>query len=298
MRLRIASLFVLGVGLVGCEPGGAGSDAIKDMDRAALASEAEVRTFAEFNPIYVYYLTQAMSHGSLGELAPGSEEGRADCPRIVEEGSVRRIVGNCTDDEGTRYVGEVEFAADEAGAPYGTLTFKGFGTEYSFSCGEGETATEVTTSSRFDGRAVVRGDASASELDFNFAVTGNEVDDDTCESTQEALAFVFKGRIDGAAPTFPAEGEAALTLEPTTWSGKGQIGASPYGYVDYELIDEVVDFEVCNEGAASGTSRLTGEKEVEITFRGAETCGASATWTLDGVAQGELEGVHCSAVGG
>ncbi|HLT31355.1 MAG TPA: MYXO-CTERM sorting domain-containing protein [Myxococcaceae bacterium] len=288
MRLKFLTLAVLGAGVVGCG-GGPGTGAISKMDRAALATEAQASAFGSMSPVALYFMSQSL-------MVAEDSSANTPCPTISRDGDVTRVVGGCTTDEGIRYIGEATYTVAKEGRPYGTVEFSGFGTETPSECGaEGDrTAIEEI---RFEGTMVVKGDRNQSELDFDVAVEGNSVDEITCALEDQAVAYVFKGTVDGPLPDLSNESSIA-NLTASTWNGTGKVGISEFGYVDIETTDEVIDVNTCRFGAISGQTKLTGDREIVITYRGAEQCGAAANWTLDGVDQGELRGVTCSAMGG
>lgn len=294
MRLKFASLVVVALGAVGCGGGGGpGSDVISELDRANLGTKAEARAFSQISPVSIYLMAQTVvQFPELGDEPP------PECPSFTFDGDRTHIVGGCTNEFGVRYEGEMEFVASSAGRPYGTLSFKNFGSTEQEDCGA--TGEQASATLQIDGTVELKGNADASDLNINLAVTDDQVEEGTCLVTEQKLGYAYKGKITGSVPDFSAisNEEDFANLTASTWNGKGQLGIAPLGFVDIETVDQVMDLGGCATGAMSGTSRLTGEKKVELTFRGAEECGLSATWTLDGVEQGELEGVTCSAMGG
>lgn len=287
MRFKlVSSLAVLSLAAVGCDQGGPGADAIKEMERAPLATYEEAHAFGNYSPFSMY-----MSIQMFAAAAQDEEENPMGCPKVTVDGRVTRIEGGCTTG-GSTITGSLVFTADEAGSKFGRLELDGFGVIEEEEC-NGEVVTNTMV---MDGTSRVKGDNTRAEVELDVAVRTSEPDE-LCVLRSETIAYVFNGQVEGPIPS-PVDGEQMATQDASTWNGTGQVGIAQFGYVDVETEDQVIHFGACALGALSGSNTFTGEKEAVITFRGAETCGSNATWTLDGVAQGEMRGVTCSAMGG
>lgn len=291
MKLKLmSSLAVLSLAAVGCGSAGPGSKAVDEMETASLGSQAQVTAFATFGPLQAYQFPQI--YIAAATLAENGDA--ADCPRMTRDGDVVKFEGGCTNSEGIRYEGSLEIQPDAANPAVGKVTYNAFKATTPNECADGQTVDTVTT---FDGTFTSKGTQTKSEFSMDLALTTDSLSGSGCSVDRYVVGLVYDGTIDGPAPSITG-GEASLMQGASTWNVTGEIGISEFGAVTVETKDEVIDLAECDDGALSGTTTLTGLKKAEITFVGGQTCGASATWTLDGVAQGELTGVTCSAMGG
>jgi hypothetical protein len=86
------------------------------------------------------------------------------------------------------------------------------------------------------------------------------------------------------------------------WNGHGRVGSKSRGFVEVETKDEQVDTSKCFSEALSGTTTLRGASSATavVSYDGAAKCdsGGAATWTLNGAAQGEVQGIGCQTATG
>lgn len=277
------SLAALAIGAVGCG-GGPGSQALGEMEPAALTTSAEVGGFANGSAVRLYGLVAALELQS-------QDPQNGNCPVVTVDGNTTTYEGGCSDAGGNRYVGRFTDRRDAAGSSSGTLSFDGFGTEETEECANGTTYTARQT---LDGTLTRGGSAAKGTFDIDMLMTGTGVTD-TCQTSTQRIAIDYTGEVDGG---FPRTEQDFLRV--TTWNGKGRIGLDGLGKAEVETVDEKLDANTCQTEAVSGSTTITsGENKAVITYDGAAQCtlDSSATWTLNGTAQGSLSGVGCSAVG-
>jgi len=280
------SLAALALGAVGCG-GGPGSKALAEMDDAALTSEAEIANFANGSALRVYFV--ALSTQGLIEEVEGN------CPAVKVDGNTTTYEGGCTNADGVKFTGRAVRKLDAPGSTTGSVTYEKFGTEELGSCESGSTYTQK---SLVDGTSRLGGTATTGtfELDLVIEQTG-VADEGSCVARTERLAYDYKGEVDGPLPD--PNNEASL-LRVSTWNGRGRMGMTGLGVVNVETKDEVLNLRVCETEAISGTTTFTaGKNEAVITYDGAAQCTitSAATWTLNGVSQGSIAGIGCSALG-
>lgn len=282
------SLAALAIGAVGCG-GGPGSKALSEMDDAPLTSEAEIANFSNGSALKVYMVAAGM-RGMASEI-------EGSCPSVKVDGNTTTITGDCTDSEGNKFTGRAVIKLDAAGSKTGTTTFDGFGTESQGTCESGSKYTEKVL---VDGTSKLGGTQTEGTFDIDLVVEQTGVEDEgNCVSKTQRIAYDYSGELDGPLPL--TEDDAMSMLRDSTWNGRGRMGATGFGVVSLETKNEVLNPEKCSFEALSGTTTITaGKNEAVITYDGAAQCtpASAATWTLNGVSQGSMIGIGCSALGG
>ncbi len=301
MRSRLFSLLAMSWLCVACgdpeeqkpnpedtQPKGPGTEAMNGFQKGSLANAEDAAYWARMGSapnIYVVTLGPSL-------LNAGDADGTCPVKTTVDE-LTKRVVGNCTDKDGVEWVGSAEEKSSFTGL---TTTYSGFGTVQNRVC-EGKTAKERTA---FTGTVVmgVTGPTSATPTQtftVNLVMDKVAADSETCTETGLTTAVEYKGSVVGSPSTGTSESG------PSTWNGAGRIGTSKAGFISVETKDEVTNSKVCAGEAASGKTLLSSDKNtVEITYDGATDCASSSTvqWSLNGAAQGKLEGIMCSAANG
>lgn len=273
------------------QPKGPGTDAMNGFQKGTLATAEDAAYWARTGSApNVYFATMGPS---LLDMLNGGESD-ATCPAITKVDELtERKVGNCTDKNGMEWVGSME---EKSGFTGITTTYSGFGTVQNVVC-EGKTAKARAV---YTGTVVmgITGSVDNPTQTFTTNLVAETVaaDRDTCVETSLTTAVEYKGTLLGT----PSTGEGSES-GPSTWNGAGRIGTSKAGFISVETKDEVMDSKVCANEAASGKTTLTSDKNtVEITYDGATDCADTSTaqWSLNGAAQGKLEGIMCSAANG
>jgi MYXO-CTERM domain-containing protein len=271
---------------------GPGSLKLDSFQKGSLANAEDAKRWALMGSApNVYFASMAPSLLSM-DLEGGEKD--ASCPVETEQGLTTKTVGNCTDKHGVEWLGSMEEVASLTGI---TTTYSGFGTVKTITC-EGKTAKARTV---FTGTVVMTANGTSAEtasqgFNTNFVSETVAVDSDTCEETSLTAAIEYKGTLTGTPSTGSSESSG-----PSKWSGSGRIGNSKVGVISAETQDEVMDSKTCGTEAASGKTTLSSDgHRVEITYDGATDCADTSTvlWSLDGAAQGKLEGITCSAANG
>ena len=213
------------------------------------------------------------------------------CPAATETADGVVIEGNgCTTEDGDTWNGRVVlrgFSRDAegdlvAGEGAAEIVYEGLGSSGPSDC---PTSTVMSTAA-IDGTTVLTADADGTvHFDVDLTITGTGVTED-CEPIED-LSGIYEYR-----GTVREEGERK------TWNGSGRFGTSELGVYEATTENEVLDSTACEHEALSGTTTVTaGSDVVVITYDGATDCEetSTATWSYNGTAQGELEGVECSA---
>jgi MYXO-CTERM domain-containing protein len=271
------------------EPGpGPGSnpaaEKLNSFKKGSLASGEDAKFWAvKASAPNIYTLVTTASLISSGP--DSSREADPACPVETDSGLVSRTKGGCTDKYGVEWVGEAETKISSSG---GILyTYSGFGFREPVTCG-GKSASRSLI---YDG-SLEMSSGTTQKFSVQLVMDAVTVDSATCETTTASSAVDYTGS---------TTGDSSDQSKPTTWNGSGRIGYADSGVISAETKDEVIHSEVCGSEALSGKTTLTTEgHKAEIQYDGATDCEATATvqWSLDGAAQGELEGIACSASSG
>ncbi|HYO74044.1 MAG TPA: hypothetical protein VEU33_49040 [Archangium sp.] len=293
MRSRWLAVVAMSGLWVGC--GGPAAEALNKYKSASLASETDVREWAERSSAPNIYATASVAV-TLVTLTAGSAGEDPNCPVKAEDGKTLRLTGGCTDKNGVEWLGSMERVTEEEGESANVrnarYTYDNFGYQKPYTC-EGKTGHDKVV---FHGTSSVTGGKSRKEFAIDIRLESSGLRDEasgSCDTTNSSGAWEYKGTVDGA--------DATLGEGKQTWNGSGRIGYEERGVVEVATKDEVVDGSVCDEEASSGSTTIksSGHTAV-IQYDGATDCEETSTvqWSLDGKASGELEGVSCSAASG
>ncbi|ADO69433.1 uncharacterized protein STAUR_1629 [Stigmatella aurantiaca DW4/3-1] len=233
----------------------------------------------------IYTLVNTASLISSGPS--NGEETDPNCPVTTTESLTTRTKGGCTDKNGVEWVGSMEVKIGMSGTI--TYVYSGFGFSQTVTC-DGKSAKSKLI---YDGSLKTSATGTTQGFEALIVMDALEVDEQTCETTASVSAVDYKGTSSGAS----SEDQS----EPTTWNGSGRIGYADTGVISVETQNEVTHSDTCASEAISGKTTLTTDgQRVEIQYDGATDCDpeATVTWSLNGAAQGELEGVSCSASSG
>lgn len=284
-----AGALTLGLVLAGCGGPGAAVDGYQDADLTTKSNAALFATGSAPDVLFVGY-----------GLVVGANP-KSVCPKVKDDGTTVTLTGGCTDGSGDAWYGTATFVRSHGSLSlgstgagisgtleYGTATYDGFGSQNHDTCSFDGT-TEVVTDSRFTGTFTI-GSGGSQTADFSANLRADTQDTRTsCTPTAGQMAIVYSGsvRTDGSGRS--------------TWNGSGRFGTRRDGKVRATSRDEVLDDAACGSEAASGTTTLeAGGHTVVVTYDGATACTnpPAARWSLDGKAQGALDGVGCAAAPG
>ncbi|SEU18043.1 hypothetical protein [Stigmatella erecta] len=232
----------------------------------------------------IYTLVNTVSLISSGP--DSSREADPACPVETQQGLVTHKKGGCTDKYGVEWVGAVEEKINAGGGI--VYTYSGFGFREPVAC-DGKTATHSLV---YDGSLTMSSGMKLQTFSIQLVMDAVTVDSGTCATEAVSSAVDYQGS---------TTSEGSDQSKPSTWNGSGRIGYADTGVISAETRDEVTHSEVCASEAISGKTTLTTDgHRAEIQYDGATDCEETATvqWNLDGAAQGELEGIACSASNG
>ncbi len=205
-----------------------------------------------------------------------------ECPVDREEGGTHIREGGCTDESGREWFGRLTYPVSPTPGVLasGTIVYQGFGSSEPTECAD---RPDATARQLLDGTVEVRSTETGLTFDADIVITNDGVQDDCSEEP-----------VDGA---FRYSGTMTQAGERNTWSGSGSLGSEAIGRYEISTEDEVIDDTVCESEALSGTTTISGDHVVVVTYDGATDCDedSTITWTLDGVDQGEASGIQCSA---
>lgn len=187
-----------------------------------------------------------------------------NCPVTSDDGSTVRIMGGCTDDESSVWVGDATIIRTAGGTRM--LTLNDFGRD------DGELPSQLT------GTAEIRSTGTSHAFDVNIVRDG-----------VTSTTIVYNGRVEGDYES------------PTTWNGSGTVDRDGFGdalgIVTADTIDQVMNDMVCQGQPVSGTTTLRAEDETAVvTYDGATACDemAAARWSFNGEDRGLVNGINCS----
>ncbi len=175
-----------------------------------------------------------------------------ECPIVSREGSRVTVQGGCTDASGKSWTGQARQFVDDTRVRARLRAF-----------GHGER--------RVDGRVELRVEPEPSFV-MNVVATEHSPD-----QPPHWLAIDARGRRTAG-----------------TWSAHGEVATDELGRVELRAEGIVLDGDVCSHEPLRGHLELrSAEQWVRIDYDGATDCDPKGTarWSLDGVDQGELEGV-------
>ncbi len=216
---------------------------------------------------------------TLADVATDPEfDGDPSCPVRTESDDETTFEGGCTAADGRQWFGK-------ATASLFHTTYDGFGFTEIVTCGD---ATTHETTGVYDGKLTF---SLAQEFHVNMTFeTSGVLDEETCDVGDFSAGYLYEGSIEGSDES-----------EPQTWAGSGSFGTSEVGRLEIRTTNEVVDTEACETEALSGSTEVTAGSDVfTFTYDGATDCDetSTVTWTANGEARGELEGVPCAAAPG
>ncbi|HZO12092.1 MAG TPA: hypothetical protein VFB62_02505 [Polyangiaceae bacterium] len=219
---------------------------------------------------------------------PGLEQDPL-CPKVTEAATEVTYEGGCTTMDGTRIVGKAVVRQTAQGQA--TINYFGWGMGGTEVCQGANVDSMVTYTGLMTYSKTATGAASF-DLEVELDATGH--DPDSCATLTTTAAYDYTGSFVGSETV-----EGNIDLEQsTTWNGSGLVGTAILGKLSTATQNEVVDGNVCDTEAASGTTTLrSGTDTAVITYDGASDCDMESTvqWSFNGAAQGELTGVRCSA---
>lgn len=190
------------------------------------------------------------------------------CPASSLDGDAWVLTGGCVDDAGHRWTGQARIYDFEDETEDGTYVYEGFGRN-------GFDAFSLSGVATYETSHGVRR--------FSADLTREALG----ESEQRTFSLVY-------------EGSSWMEGEVSVLEGSGVVAIFGVGQVQAVTSDQRFSSDLCSDEAVSGETVVYADgREVVITYDGAEDCDAASTvqWSLDGVPQGELEGVSCSHVG-
>lgn len=266
--------FVSSFAVIACDDGPAG-EVLSSLPPAEISAETPPSGFSA--PLVFF-----------ASMSPLTYITDPSCPTQTEEGDVVVLQGGCTDLQGLEWFGRatipVGMMPSDVTEVNGVVMYEDFGNTAPSPC---PTAT-TTVRQRSNGTFSLSSNEEVASFDANLVVTTTGVLDD-CEEGERRTAIDYSG-------TVKVEGNGAQT-----WSGSGSVGSDAVGRYDVRTDAEVINEEICPTEAVSGTTTVTaGEHVAVFTYDGATDCNpeSTVTWTLDGVPQGELMYVRCSATPG
>lgn len=206
------------------------------------------------------------------------------CPSITLTDTTFEVVGGCQAESETgpiHWFGTARgtFRTDEDERTIATLEMEEWGSDRTSHCED----SDHPLSTRANGSANFTEGFAA---DFAQTGTGTTVSPrGACQPFDELVAQY--------------EGSREDTDDARIFEGRGFVGATGVGRFFVRTEREVVQRDVCRKEPASGTTTArSGDDVAVLTYDGATACDdpGSATWTLNGEAQGDVA-VSCSAGG-
>ncbi len=265
----ICSVALLAATVGACGDGASEAD-FSDYEPAVFGSAENAELWADTSAPNIYSIPILL----LAAADITAEEG---CPVRVEDGSTTTFTGGCTDSEGNEWHGEAVSSEGDGGF----LTFDGFGaTQQSEDCGG--SLTWVADGTMTVTEAGSRNDFS---VDLVMVTTGPVLED--CQQGESAVTIEYDG-------TFVIDD----ATDEEIWNGSGRFAETEIGVATITTTDEVRNESICETEALYGTTRVESDGHtLTITYDGASDCSPDSTvrWAIDGVDQGELTGVTCSA---
>lgn len=203
-----------------------------------------------------------------------------DCPVVSTTPTSTTYTGGCTDSIGVEWGGSYTYGVGTDGDI--EITWDNFSLRQPQPCDGGGTVDNV---SAFDGTF---GGGYYTE-DFEVSTTGTATVVDTAACT--AATRNFKIEYTGTQVEIDAYNDR--------FDGSGTYADDVGGKAEVQTIGEILG-DACGSEAVSGVTLLTTPTDqVSIIYDGAIDCDATPTvnWQLNGVPQGEIEGVACSSTG-
>jgi hypothetical protein len=266
---------LVAVALAGCD-----SEVLAGYENADLgaATAADAVVWASASTPNVYYRWSGILEWALAEF--NAEDG---CPTVTEQGDTTTYTGGCTLDHLDTWLGSATVVG-ELGS--GTITFDGFGLSSVDECNGRRMAWQKT----YSGTVTMSESGNRQIFSVDTAWENSGFDWESCEVEFVTGKTIYEGTIDSDPGS-----------DRTTWNGSGLLGTSRNGAARISTSNEVIDDDVCEDEALSGTTSIeAGGDTIVITYDGATDCDwdSTVTWTLNDADQGTLEGVACAIAPG
>jgi MYXO-CTERM domain-containing protein len=285
MHSRWLALVAMSGLWVGC--GGPAAEALNKYKPASLASEADVKEWAGRSSAPVIYFSSNLPLALSGVVGSMNEQDPT-CPVQKKHGDTTLITGGCTDKDGVEWIGSMEQKTEGAQKNV-RITYDGFGYKRASTC-QGKTRHSTLV---FEGTSTATGSEYTKDIEIDVRMDSSRLDEGSCTTTSASAAWEYRGSIKGWGLDIKKGNQV--------WSGSGRIGYEPLGVVEVETKSEVVEPSRCASEALSGSTTITsGGHTALIEYDGETDCDKTSTvkWSFDGKAQGEMEGVSCSAARG
>lgn len=212
------------------------------------------------------------------------------CPTEVKSGTTTTYTGGCTDKDGNAWTGVMEISSNKATQMFG-IDYQEFGVSGTVDCTKAGT---VNSRTMLDGQFEFNnGDSFVVRL----GGTITDTDLDACTSSEAQILMDYAGVITTVGGDKKGPGKKADTA--SVWSGEGKWAHSLYGKVDVATYGEIYDGPCGDEAESGATVFWTTDHTAVMLYDGQIDCDPEGTveWLLDGVSQGEIDGVDCSTGG-
>lgn len=203
-----------------------------------------------------------------------------DCPVVTTTPTSTTYTGGCTDSVGVEWTGSFSYGLGTDGDV--EITWDGFSIREPLDCSGGGTVVQETA---FDG--TFGGGYYSTEFEVSTTGTSTVTDTTACTATVRNFQVEYTGtrvQLDDYNDRFDGAGTYADAV-----AGKAQV----------QTIGEILGDACSNEAASGVTLITTPTDQASIIYDGAIDCDATGTvnWQLNGVPQGEIEGLFCSSTG-
>ena len=215
------------------------------------------------------------------------------CPHQEVHGDTTTFTGGCTDSAGVEWFGTATARAD-GGNHISEIHFEDYGSRRTRMCSPSGGGPAVSITERQINHGSTHTDGAGTNnasFHVDLTVEGEKAGDD-CVVGPVTLAISYEGTVARSGVDMNMDG----TVDTATYNGHGRFGTSAEGVVDAITTNEVLDSNVCNDEAISGTTQLSANgHSAVITYDGATDCSMdhTVTWTYDGMSRGTLTGVAC-----
>jgi hypothetical protein len=261
-------------------------DVLAGLGPAVLATATDARAWARRGSAPEVFFTAYLAvHEAEQRLLAGDT-----CPVVVSNGNVKTYTGGCTDAKGEVWSGVATLLGPVVSSIPGSVTYADFGHTGTTTCGA---SMMLATETRYTGK-VVRGSALPAlpiVVDLKLRETRATA---ACALETADFGIDYQMTVDTSGDT-----DNNGTPDTRTWNGSGRLGKASgenAGLIAATTTSEITG-EACGSEALAGTSQLSSDGHVvEIGYDGTTDCDSmsTVTWSLDGVAQGELTGVICT----
>jgi hypothetical protein len=259
------------------------------LDGLAAATLADENDALEWAKQTSAPMVLVIAYAPISEADLLRESGHEVCPRMVEAGDTRTYTGECVTSANESWFGTATVVGPLVNGVPALVTYDHFGHDGTTMCN----TVAFYTERRYTG--TVRRGATLPALPVNVdLVIGQKRPSSAC--TIELARYGYDYDL-----TLVSGPDANLdnTPDTRTWNGSGRIGkdmGEHAGMVTAQTANEVTA-QQCGAEALSGKTTLSaGAHQLVIGYDGAATCDpeSTVTWSLDGVAKGELKGVVCT----